>query len=113
MLFDGTSLICNIGNQTQKIPPMTSVKESKVNSAAWIFFDAIAYNIMPKQTKVPCTANKAWFLLDEIKTRSWLMITIKDTAKQIKPATATVVNLGVSFLHLKLTEKTENNNTIH
>ncbi len=27
--------------------------------------------------------------------------------KQNKPATATVVNLGVSFLHLKLTEKIE------
>tara|TARA_B100001057_G_C22068094_1_gene650891 strand:+ start:45 stop:365 length:321 start_codon:yes stop_codon:yes gene_type:complete len=28
--------------------------------------------------------------------------------KQKKPAKATVVNLGVSFLHLKVTEKTEN-----
>ena len=27
--------------------------------------------------------------------------------KQNNPATATVVNLGVSFLHLKVTEKTE------
>ena len=27
--------------------------------------------------------------------------------KQKKPANATVVNLGVSFLHLKVTEKTE------
>ena len=27
--------------------------------------------------------------------------------KQNKPATATVVNFGVSFLHLKVTEKTE------
>ena len=28
--------------------------------------------------------------------------------KQKSPAKATVVNLGVSFLHLKVTEKTEN-----
>ena len=28
--------------------------------------------------------------------------------KQNKPATATVVNFGVSFLHLKVTEKIEN-----
>ena len=27
--------------------------------------------------------------------------------KQKRPATATVVNLGVSFLHLRVTEKTE------
>ena len=30
--------------------------------------------------------------------------------KQKKPANATVVNFGVSFLHLKVTEKTENPN---
>ena len=53
VLFVGTSLICNIGNQTQKIPPMTSVKESKVNSAAGIALDPIEYKIKPKQTKVP------------------------------------------------------------
>ena len=53
MLFVGTSLILNIGNQTQKIPPMTSVKESKVNSAAGIALDPIEYRIKPKQTKVP------------------------------------------------------------
>ena len=32
----------------------------------------------------------------------------KDTKKQINPAIDTVVNFGVSGLHLKLTEKTEN-----
>ena len=31
-----------------------------------------------------------------------------DTIAQKRPAKATVVNLGVSFLHLKVTEKTEN-----
>ena len=34
-----------------------------------------------------------------------LRITIKDTNAQVSPAKATVVNFGVSFLHLKLTEK--------
>ena len=29
---DGTSLIPNNGSQTQKIPPITSVKDNKVNS---------------------------------------------------------------------------------
>ena len=32
---------------------------------------------------------------------------IDATKKQIKPAIATVVNFGVSFLHLRLTENTE------
>ena len=35
-------------------------------------------------------------------------ITILANMKQKNPANATVVNLGVSFLHLKVTEKTEN-----
>ena len=35
-------------------------------------------------------------------------INIEAKVKQKKPANATVVNLGVSFLHLKDTEKTEN-----
>ena len=43
----------NNGNQTQKIPPITSVKESKVNSVAGIALDPIEYKIKPKQTKVP------------------------------------------------------------
>ena len=60
VLFAGTSLICNIGNQTQKIPPMTSVKESKVNSAAGIALDPIEYKIKPKQTKVPWMENNPW-----------------------------------------------------
>ena len=49
----GISFIPSQGSHTQKIPPITSVKDSKVNSAAGIFFDAIAYSIMPKQTKLP------------------------------------------------------------
>ena len=58
VLVDGTSLIPNIGNQTQKIPPTTSVKDNKVNSAAGIALDPIEYKIKPKQTNVPCKENK-------------------------------------------------------
>ena len=53
----GTSLIPNNGSQTQKIPPITSVKESNVSSAAGIAFEPIEYKIRPKQTKVPCNEN--------------------------------------------------------
>ena len=47
-MVDGISLIPNKGNQTQKIPPITSVKDNKVNSAAGIALDPIEYNIKPK-----------------------------------------------------------------
>ena len=59
VLVDGTSLIPNKGNHTQKIPPTTSVKDSKVNSAAGIALEPIEYRIKPKQTNVPCKENKA------------------------------------------------------
>ena len=58
MFVVGTSFIPNNGNHTQNIPPITSVKESKVSSAAGIAFDPIEYKIKPKQTKVPCKENK-------------------------------------------------------
>ena len=58
MLVDGTSLIPNRGNHTQKIPPTTSVKDNKVNSAAGIALEPMEYKIKPKQTKVPCTENR-------------------------------------------------------
>ena len=59
MVFvDGISLIPKSGNQTQNIPPITSVKDSRVSSAAGIAFDPIEYKIKPKQTKVPCKENK-------------------------------------------------------
>ena len=51
------SFIPNKGNHTQKIPPTTSVKDNKVNSAAGIAFDPIEYKIKPRQTKVPCKEN--------------------------------------------------------
>ena len=55
----GISLIPKIGIQTQKIPPINSVKDNKVSSAAGIFFDPIEYKINPRQTIVPWVANKA------------------------------------------------------
>ena len=51
--MDGTSLIPNNGNQTQKIPPITSVNDNNVNSAAGIAFEPIEYKINPRQTNVP------------------------------------------------------------
>ena len=59
VLVDGTSFIPNKGNHTQKIPPTTSVKDNKVNSAAAIVFDPIEYKINPKQTNTPCNENIA------------------------------------------------------
>ena len=59
VLVVGTSLIPNNGNQTQKIPPTTSVKDNRVNSAAGIALDPIEYKIKPKQTNDPCKENKA------------------------------------------------------
>ena len=59
MFESGTSLIPNKGNQTQNIPPITSVKDNKVNSAAGIALEPIEYKIKPKQTKVPCNENNA------------------------------------------------------
>ena len=57
VFVSGTSLIPNKGNHTQKIPPITSVKDNKVNSAAGITLDPIEYKINPIQTKVPCNEN--------------------------------------------------------
>ena len=107
VLVDGTSLIPNIGNHTQKIPPITSVKDSKVNSAAGIALDPIEYKIKPKHTSVPCKENRDPLQLDEKKTKLFDKIIIVAKTKQKKPAKATVVNFGVSFLHLRVTEKTE------
>ena len=41
VLVVGTSLMPKIGNQTQKMPPKTSVKDNKVRSAAGKFFEPI------------------------------------------------------------------------
>ena len=39
VVFDGTSLIPSIGSQTQKIPPITSVNDNSVSSAAGIILE--------------------------------------------------------------------------
>ena len=57
VLVVGISLIPNNGNQTQNIPPSTSVRDNKVNSAAGIALDPIEYKIKPRQTKVPWREN--------------------------------------------------------
>ena len=107
VLVDGTSFIPKIGNHTQKIPPITSVKDNKVSSAAGIAFEPIEYRIKPAQTSVPCNENKEPLQLEEKNDKSLLTINKPATIKQKKPESATVVNLGVSFLHLRVTEKTE------
>ena len=99
VFVDGTSLIPNIGNQTQKIPPITSVNDNKVKSVAGKFFDPIEYKIKPEQTSVPWVANKASFLFVDKKLRSLIKMNIDENKQQNKPATATVVNFGVFFLH--------------
>ena len=58
VLASGTSLIPNKGSHTQNIPPITSVKDNRVNSAAGIALDPIEYKINPRQTRVPCRENK-------------------------------------------------------
>ena len=108
VLLDGISFIPNNGIQTQKIPPIISVKDKRVSSAAGIILDPIEYKIKPRQTNVPCSANKLWFLLEDKKFKSFWIIITRENIQQNIPAKATVVNLGVSFLHLSETEKIEN-----
>ena len=103
----GISFIPSQGSQTQNIPPTTSVKDNNVKSAAGIFCDPIEYSIKPKQTKVPCVANNASFFPEDKKFKSLLKIIIDENKQQNIPAIATVVNFGVSFLHLKVTENIE------
>ena len=105
--LEGTSFIPNNGNQTQKIPPTTSVKDNKVSSAAGMALEPIEYNIKPKQTKDPCNENMELLQLVEKNDCCVIKIIIDAKTKQNNPATATVVNLGVSFLHLSVTENTE------
>ena len=59
VFVEGISLIPKIGIHTQNIPPITSVNESSVSSAAGIAFDPIEYKIKPIQTNVPCIENSA------------------------------------------------------
>ena len=107
VFVDGTSLIPSQGSHTQKIPPTTSVNDNNVKSVAGIFFEPIEYRIKPEQTRVPWVANKASFLFEDKKFKSFITINMVENIQQNKPASATVVNFGVSFLHLKVTEKIE------
>ena len=107
VLLLGTSFIPKIGSHTQKIPPITSVRDNNVSSAAWIFFEPTEYKIRPIQTNEPCKENKLWFFGVDKTDKSLIKITIKEKIQQYKPAMATVVNLGVSFLHRRVTENIE------
>ena len=57
VLVVGISLIPNNGSHTQKIPPITSVRDNNVNSAAGIALDPIEYKINPRHTNVPWREN--------------------------------------------------------
>jgi hypothetical protein len=57
VLVEGISFIPKNGIHTQKIPPITSVNESKVSSAAGIAFDPMEYKIKPMHTRAPCKEN--------------------------------------------------------
>ena len=59
VFVEGISLIPKNGTHTQKIPPITSVNDSNVSSAAGMAFEPIEYKINPMQTNVPCKENKA------------------------------------------------------
>ena len=65
---------------------------------------------MPEQTKVPCKADNDEFLNVVKKLLSLNIKTIKEKVAQNNPATATVVKVGVFFLHLNETEKIEKPN---
>ena len=54
-------MIPNHGTQTQKIPPKTSVSESRVKSVAGKYLDFIENKISPVQTKNPCNAESEEF----------------------------------------------------
>ena len=57
VLVVGISLIPNNGSHTQKIPPITSVRDNNVNSAAGIALDPIEYKINHRHTNVPWREN--------------------------------------------------------
>ena len=64
MFVVGTSLIPKIGNQTQNIPPNTSVSERRVKSVAGKYLDFEEYKIKPVQTKNPCKADNDEFFIE-------------------------------------------------
>ena len=96
-----------IGNQTQKIPPKTSVRDSNVRSAAGNFLDPIEYRISPLQTKVPCKAERDEFLNVVKKLSSFKINTPNEIIAQNNPAKAIVVKVGIFLFHLKEIEPIE------
>ena len=108
--MDGISLIPKMGNQTQKTPPKTSVKDSKVNSAAGRLLDPMVNNTNPKHTKKPCKVDNEEFLKFIAKSFSEKSKADTEMIKQNNPPNPTVVNFGVSFFHLKVTAKIEKPN---
>ena len=103
--MDGISLIPKMGNQTQKTPPKTSVKDSKVNSAAGRLLDPMVNKTNPQHTRKPCKADKDEFFKFIEKSTSEKNKANKEMIKQNNPPNATVVNFGVSFFHLNVTAK--------
>ena len=83
------------------------MSDNNVSSAAGITFDPIEYKIKPEQTKNPCNEIKPLLWLELKKGSSVANIIIVEKTTQKKPAKDTVVNFGVSFFHLKVTEKIE------
>ena len=99
----GTSLIPSTGNQTQRIPPKTSVSERSVKSAAGKYFAFEEYKTNAVQTKNPCNVESEVFFKD-IKTLLSLKNKIKIEMLAAKiPPIETVVSFGVYFLHLRET----------
>ena len=96
-------MIPNQGNQTQKIPPKTSVSDRRVKSVAGRYLDFIENKINPVQTKNPCKAESEEFFKEINILLSLNNKTKIATAAQKIPAIATVVNFGVLFLHLRET----------
>ena len=58
VVFDGTSLIPNIGIHTQTTPPTTSINDNSVNSAEGKYFASKVYKINPDATMRPCSKLK-------------------------------------------------------
>ena len=57
-------MIPSKGNHTQKIPPITSVSDKRVRSAAGKYFALAEYIIRAEQTKNPCNDESEVFFKD-------------------------------------------------
>ena len=98
----------NKGNQTQNIPPKTSVRERRVRSAAGKYFALAEYIIKAEQTKKPCSDESEVFFT-EIKILLSVKYKTRNDEKAAKiPPIDTVVNFGTFFFHLRDTVKPAN-----